>query len=231
MRDEIDDESEFGPDVSDESTVEKPPMPLRAKVCLTVGVLVLLAGLLVGFGIVDWYVSLWSTYPGWSSLLTAVIVLVPGLIFDRTRSVAGRILLVGVTLFVLYWMAVFSGYGWYVFFTTGLDIEGKFPLIISEPGGALIIAGIVMLIVCGCIHFMEGESLSCRAAVASAYAIMVTAFTLFILTMFSAPLLTPVATIGLTSDEISTLKGCEVTEGSTKVRCFLPEAAQEGSAR
>jgi hypothetical protein len=231
MRDEMDDEAEFWQDVADEPTVEKAPMPLRAKVCLTVGVLVLLAGLLVGFGVVDWYVSLWGTYPGWSSLLTAVIVLVPGLFFGRTRSVAGKILLTGICLFVLFWMAVFSGYGWYVFFTTGLDIESKFPLIISRPGGALIIAGIVMLIVCGCIHFMEGESFSCRAASAAAYVIMMSAFALFMMTMFSAPMLPPVATRGLTPDELTTLKDCEVTEGSTKVRCFLPEAAKQGDAR
>jgi hypothetical protein len=206
-------------------------MSLQAKICLSVGALVLLSGILVGFGILAWYVALWSKVPGWSSLLTVTVVLVGGLFFDKTRRTAGKILFVGICLFVLFWMAVFATYGWYVFFTTGLNIESKFPLIISRPGGALIIAGIVMLIVCGCIHFMDGESFSCRVAAGIGWGIMATASALFLLTMFSAPMITPVVTRELTSGEISTLEGCEVSEGSTRVRCFLPEAAKQGADR
>lgn len=233
MSDTADTKAETGQDApaetvtAEKATVKKAPMSLQAKICLSVGALVLLSGILVGFGILDWYLSLWSKVPGWSSLLTVTVVLVGGLFFDKTRRFAGKLLLVGVVLFVLFWMAVFSGYGWYVFFTTGLDIESKFPLIISKPGGALIFAGIVMLIACGCIHFMDGESFYCRVAAGVAWVIMGTASALFVLTMFSAPMITPVVTRELTNEEISTLKGCEVSEGSFKVRCFLPEAAKQ----
>lgn len=232
MSDSVDTECEIAPDAqAEEQTVEKTPMPLRAKICLAVGGLVLLAGVLVGFGIADLYFSLWTPHPGWSGLITAAIIVGAGLFFEQTRSTAGKILLLGIFVFVLFWMAAFSGYGWYVFFTTGLDIESKFPLIVSKPGGALILAGIVMLIVCCCIHFMDGESFWCRVWAGLAWSIMATAPVLYVLTMISAPMLTQVATRELTSEEISTLKSCEVPEGSTKVRCLLPEAAKQGAAR
>lgn len=228
MSDSIDADGEIA---SDAQTVEKTPMPLKAKICLAVGGLVLVTGVLVGFGIADWYFALWASHPGWSSLLTATILVGAGLFFDRTRPKATTILFVGLCLFALFWMAVFSGYGWYVFFTSGLDIEGKVPLIISRPGGAMIIAGIAMLIVCGCIHFMDGESFSCRAAVGASWIITATASALFLVSIFSVPVFTPAATRGLTADELTTLEGCEVSEGSTRVRCFLPEAAKHGAAR
>lgn len=233
MSDATDSEAEIGHDVPvEEDTSENVPMPLQARICLTSGALVLLSGLLIGFGTLDWYVSLWSAYPGWSSLLTAVIVLVPGLFFDRTRSIAFMVLLTGVLLFVLFWMAVFSGYGWYVFFTTGMHIDGKSPLIISKTGGALIIAGIAMLVVCAVIHIKDGvESILCRAAAGVACFILATSSVLFLLSIISEPMLKPVENRRLTVEEISTLKDCEVRDGSTKVRCFLPEAAKLGADR
>lgn len=232
MSDAVGSESEVAPDVqAEEQTVERTPMPLRAKICLAVGGFVLLAGVLAGFGIADWYFSLWTSHPGWSFLATALIILVAGLFVDRTRPTAEKILGVGLCLFVLFWMAVFSGYGWYVFFTSGLDIESKVPLIISRPGGAMIIAGIVMLIVCGCIHFMDGESFSCRAAVGASWIIMATAGALFLVSISSVPMFTRVPTRGLTAYELTTIEGCEVSEGSTMVRCSLPEAAKQGAAR
>lgn len=230
MSDKTEDESGIVPDEqAEDQTLEKTPMPLRARICLAVGGLVLLSGVLIGFGITDWYFSLWTSNPGWNSLLTATILVGAGLFFERTRPKATTILLAGFCLFVLFWMAVFSGYGWYVFFTTGLDISGKFPLVINGTGGALVLAGILMLIVCGCIHFMDGESFLCRVAVGVSWFTMVSATALFMLSLSSQ--VPTVVNRKLTNEEISTLRGCEVSEGSVKVRCLLPDATKQGAAR
>lgn len=232
MNDELGTKTEMELEAKIENqSVERTPVPLRAKICIAVGGFVFLCGVLVGFGVHDWYFSLWAAHPGWSSLLTATILVCTGLCFERTRDKAMTISLVGFLLFVLFWMAVFSGYGWYVFFTSGLDIERKVPLIISRSGGAMIITGIVMMTICGCVHFMDGESFFNRAATCISWVVITTATTLFLLSISSEAKFTPVSTRGLTPDELTTLTGCEVSEGSTKVRCYLPGAAKREAAQ
>ncbi len=230
MSDVADSESQIGRDNPEKTAAtEQTPLSVRAKMCLTASGLVLLAGLLIGFGVVDWYTSLWNTHPFWNSVLTAAIVLGLGLIFDRTRAIAGRTLLGGSLLIILLHMAAFSGYGWYMFFTTGMDIEGKVPLIVSRTAGALIFAGVVMLVVCYRTHFNDDdEPILLQAAAGLAYVIMFTAFAIFVLTLLSVPMRPESSKIILADTEILTLKDCTVTEG-TKVMCYLPESVREGS--
>ncbi len=230
MSDAVDSEPEISRDASVETSDERTPLPPRAKICLSVGGLVLLAGVLVGFGIEDWYFSLWTSHPGWSTLLTVAVILIGGLFFDRTRLLAVKALLIGLLLFILFWMAVFSGRGWYVFFTTGMNIDQTALLPLSKSGAALILAGIVMLVTCGCIHFGEEDApIHWRIAGGAAYIILITALTLLIFSISTIP--SGSARRNLTADEVSTLRDCAVTEGLTKVRCYLPEAPKEGSAR
>ncbi len=198
-------------------------LPLRARICLTASVLVLVAGLLSGFGAVDWYASLWTTHPVWSCVLTVGIVAGVGLIFDRTRSIAGWILVGGVLLLILVHMAAFSGYGWYVFFTEGTDLQGKYPLAISTAGAALIVLGIVMVSFCCCMHMgADDQTFACRAAQGVAYSVMFTAFALLMVTVLSRPAPKHIAALP------EALK-CLTESGSTTSTCGLPTKLEEDS--
>jgi hypothetical protein len=203
------------------------PMTRSAKICATVSSLVLVAGFLHGFGIDSAYLNSLSGQPVAAAAFTVGFALLFALFFEKTRKIAFIALMGSAALAIFGAIVSFSGYGWYAFFTTGLEPEGKFPLALSQSGGALFVGGTVMLITCLFFHLdsdFDPGSLVLKTLSSIFVSAFVTSLLLLFVTIYSLPQSAgPRPLTEAEKVQLQSFGSCEVRDGRLAVRCELPE--------
>lgn len=148
-------DDQFEPD----AVIDAAPPPTtelfcRETLCFFVGIAVLVSGILVSTGLLEWHLASLREGSLWSILATVIAAFVPGLFFKRTRKICGAIILGIVAITAWSFFAGMAGYGWYVFFSSGMSFDGAYPLMIPKSGAALLLLGLALLTICVAIHGM-----------------------------------------------------------------------------
>lgn len=125
------------------------PSTRSAWICFVVAVSLMLAGPMQAVGFFSFFAQRFAeAHPLLQAANGFLFLILIGLLFERSRTVAAFALMGTATICFVCATAAFSGYLWYTVWTTGMDPSGEFPLFVSPPQSALSLLGLLILVVC-----------------------------------------------------------------------------------